>query len=82
MDSAGKNVPVEPDPSKYHTLTDPHSRGGILVAAVFDAFTRLYRYRVADLMRLATNGSGILAQGEIHPDLVSPAIGGGLRNCR
>ena len=69
-DDEGNLVPVEPDPSKYHTLTDPHSRGGILVAAVFNAFTRLYRYRVADLIRLASNGSGILAQGEIHPDLV------------
>jgi hypothetical protein len=71
MDEKGNATAVKPDPGKYHTLTDPHSRGGLLVAAVFDAFTRLYRYRVADLIRLASNGSGVLAQGEIHPDLVS-----------
>jgi hypothetical protein len=40
------------------------------VAAVFDAFTRLYRFRVADLLRLASNGSGILSEGAIPPDLV------------
>jgi hypothetical protein len=69
-DADGKTKLVEPDPSKYHTITDPHSRGGLLVAAVFDAFARLYRYRVADLIRLASNGTGILAQGEIDPDLI------------
>lgn len=58
------------DPSLYHSLTEAHSRGGLLVAAVFDAFVRLYKYKVADLLRLASDGSGILAQGEIDPDLV------------
>ena len=69
-DAQGKPQMVKPDPSKYHTLDDPHSRGGLLVAAVFDAFTRLYRFRVADLLRLASQGSGILAEGAIPPDLV------------
>lgn len=70
QDKKGKWRPVEPDPTKFHTVTEPHSRGGLLVAAVFDAFTKLYRYRVADLLRLASNGTGILEQGEIDPDLV------------
>jgi hypothetical protein len=61
---------ITPNPSLYHTLTEPHSRGGILVAAIFDAFARLYKYKVADLIRLASNGTGILNQGEIDPDLV------------
>lgn len=69
-DAEGKIKLVQPDPSKYYTLTDPHARGGLLVAAVFDAFTRLYRFRVADIIRLASEGSGILAQGEIDTDLV------------
>ncbi|HUS00265.1 MAG TPA: hypothetical protein VMY77_00975 [Chitinophagaceae bacterium] len=69
-DENGKSRLVEPDPRKYHTITDPHGRGGLLVAAVFNAFARLYRYRVADLLRLASNGSGILGEGEIGPDLV------------
>ncbi|UOE49011.1 hypothetical protein MTO98_31935 [Mucilaginibacter sp. SMC90] len=63
-------VGMEPDPAKFHTVTEPHTRGGLLVAAVFDAFARLYKYRVADLLRLASNGTGILASGEIDPDLV------------
>jgi hypothetical protein len=61
---------VEPDPTRYHTETEPHSRGALLVATVFDAFVRLYRYQVADLLRLASDGTGILRLGEIHPDLV------------
>jgi hypothetical protein len=70
QDDQGKWSAVRPDPSLIHSITEPHSRGGILVAAVFDAFVRLYKYRVSDLIRLASNGSGILAQGEIDPDLV------------
>jgi hypothetical protein len=69
-DVDGKIQLVKPDPVKYRTIEDPHTRGGLLVAAVFDAFVRLYRYRVADLIRLASGGSGILDQGEIDPDLV------------
>lgn len=67
-DNSGK--PIQPDPSKYTSLTDPHSRGALLVAAIFDAFTRLYRHRVADLLRLASGGTGILSQGAISPDLI------------
>jgi hypothetical protein len=66
----GKTKPVDPDPSKYYTIDNPHERGAILVAAIFDAFARLYKYQVADLLRIASNGTGILAQGEISPDLV------------
>lgn len=69
-DETGAVHNIVADPSLYNTLTEAHSRGGLLVAAVFDAFVRLYKYKVADLLRLASNGSGILAQGEIDPDLV------------
>lgn len=69
-DGSGKWQAVKPDPALLYSTTEPHTRGGILVAAVFDAFVRLYKFRVADLIRLASNGSGILAQGEIDPDLV------------
>jgi hypothetical protein len=69
-DAQGKTVLVKPDPRKYITETEPHTRGGLLVAAVFDAFARQYKFRVADLIRLASDGSGILEPGEIDPDLV------------
>jgi hypothetical protein len=48
----------------------PHDRGGILLAAVFSAFLSIYKARSADLFRIATNGTGVLREGEIHPDLV------------
>ena len=39
--------PLIPDPSEYRTVTEPHARGAILVAAVFDAFlTKIGRAHV------------------------------------
>lgn len=49
---------------------EPHDRGAILVAAVFDAFFSVYRRRIDDLLRIATGGSGVLGAGALHPDLV------------
>lgn len=67
----GKWRPREPDPTDYKTVIEPHARGAILVAAVFEAFISIYKARVADLLRIASNGTGILTPGELHPDLVS-----------
>lgn len=63
--------PKIPNPDDYRTIMEPHARGSILVAAVFDAFLAIYKSRVADLIRIASEGTGILRQGELHPDLVS-----------
>ncbi len=63
--------PAIPDPNDYMTRTEPHDRGAILVAALFDAFIRIYKRRASDLLRIATNGTGILPVGELHPDLVN-----------
>ncbi len=63
-------IPEIPNPTKILTTTEPHERGAILVAAVFDAFLTIYKRRIADLLRIATGGSGILPPGAIHPDLV------------
>ena len=63
--------PKKPDPAEYRTVMEPHERGGILVAAVFEAFLNIYKTRIADLLRIASNGTGILAVGELHPDLVN-----------
>jgi hypothetical protein len=60
-----------PNPHDYRTLKEPHERGNLLVAAVFDAFNRIYNSRVADLIRISTEGSGVLPEGELHPDLVN-----------
>ncbi len=62
--------PKEPDPVDLQTTREPHARGAILVAAVFDAFLSIYKSRIADLLRIATGGTGVLPAGAIHPDLV------------
>lgn len=60
-----------PDPGEYERTLEPHERGAILVAAVFDAFLSIYQNRTSDLRRLASGGSGILPFGALHPDLVA-----------
>ncbi len=66
----GKWKRQKPDPTAYTATTEPHLRGAILVAAIFDAFLAIYERRTEDLLRLATAGSGVLGPGAIHPDLV------------
>jgi hypothetical protein len=63
----------KPDATLYEQVLEPHDRGSILVAAVFDAFFRIYRNRIADLIRAVTGGSGILPEGELQSDLVTLA---------
>ncbi|HET6546923.1 MAG TPA: hypothetical protein VFG79_00610, partial [Solirubrobacter sp.] len=62
---------LRPDPEAYRREREPHARGSILVAAVFDAFLTLYKASVADLLRIATEGTGVLPAGQLHPDLVA-----------
>lgn len=63
--------PKVPDGDEYRKVMEPHARGAILVSAVFEAFLNIYKMRVADLLRIASNGTGILPQGELQPDLVN-----------
>lgn len=61
-------------PPNTHALDnvyEPHLRGSILVAAVFDAFFSIYVRRTADLMRVARAGGLQLSTGELHPDIAS-----------
>jgi len=66
----GQWKPRQPSPADLASVHEPHARGAILVAAVFDAFLTIYKARIADLLRIASAGSGVLPQGELHPDLV------------
>ena len=59
-----------PDRTDYERSDEPHARGAVLVAAVFAAFVSIYQARAADLVRLATQGTGVLAPGDIPDDLV------------
>ena len=45
----GQWRPLQPDPSAYQRETEPHARGALLVAAVFDAFLSIYETRIGDL---------------------------------
>lgn len=54
----------------YESTTEAHDRGSILVYAIYEAFQKIVSRRTADLFRLASNGSGILRPGALHPDLV------------
>jgi hypothetical protein len=51
-------------------ITEPHLRGAILVAAVFDAYFTIYVKRTRDLMRIArAGGAAPPGAGYLHPDL-------------
>lgn len=67
VDDEGNRLP--PDPQRFQQTDEPHERGSILVAAVYDAFHQIYQDRVADLKRIATGGTGVLPQGHILSDL-------------
>jgi len=63
-------VKADPKVLHYPNVEDAHDRGSILVYAVYDAFRMIADRRTKDLVRLSTGGSGLLAPGAIHPDLV------------
>jgi len=71
VDENGRWKQLDPDPDAYARELEPHARGAILVAAVFDAFLTVYKSRVADLLRIASEGTGVLPQGQLHPDLAN-----------
>ncbi|WP_047488805.1 S8 family serine peptidase [Terriglobus sp. TAA 43] len=62
---------TKPTPSDYVNATEPHARGAVLLAAIFEAFVNLYQARSYDLQRLATGGTGVLPPGDIPYDLVT-----------
>jgi hypothetical protein len=72
----------EPDPTLYDKAFEPHERGSILVAAMFDAFFTVYQHRIRDLIRIATGGTGRLEEGDLHPDLVARVAGEATRTAQ
>ncbi|MEE8522892.1 MAG: hypothetical protein V3T72_03090 [Thermoanaerobaculia bacterium] len=69
IDETGEWTRRRPDANVLQRIFEPHARGAVLVAAVFGAFLLVYEERVADLYRIATQGTGELPPGDIHPDL-------------
>lgn len=70
-DEEGNWKTTPPNPALLGETLEPHDRGAILVAAVFGAFTKVYRARTRDLFRIASEGTGVLREGDVHPDLVN-----------
>lgn len=60
-------VEKDPNPDQLMSAAEPHDRGAILVAAVFDAFHSIYRARTEPLRRI----SGPAGVARPHPDLVA-----------
>src|SRR6266566_8216599 len=71
FDANGIWRPKVPDPTAIDKTFEPHARGSLLVAAIFNVFVSIYKSRIADLLRIATSGTGILPPGQLHPDLVN-----------
>ncbi|MGH9628239.1 MAG: peptidase M4 [Bryobacteraceae bacterium] len=57
------------DSSTYGTSTEAHALGSVLVAAIFEAFTTIFRRKTERYIRLATGGTGILPEGDLPHDL-------------
>lgn len=58
----------KPNSDDIKKITEPHKRGSILVAAVFDAFFTIYQKRTADLWRIFRAGGG----GDNPTDVPAP----------
>ncbi|MCY7360342.1 MAG: hypothetical protein LH609_23375 [Rudanella sp.] len=74
--------PKAPTPADYENATKPHERGSVLMAALFETFLTLYKSRVSDLIRITTNGTGKLPDGDLHPDLVKRLAGEAAKTSR
>jgi hypothetical protein len=71
----GKNGPLRSYPDlppdyEYGRTKSVHALGSILVSAVYRAFLAMAERKMAPEIRLATGGSGVLAEGALHPHLV------------
>jgi hypothetical protein len=53
------------------TMTEPHDRGSILVAAIFDAFFTVFLRRTTDLWRIAGISRDEARDVDLHPDLLT-----------
>jgi hypothetical protein len=70
FDAQGNWEHTTPSATDYVRATEQHERGAVLVAAIFDTFLSVYERRIADLKRIASEGTGVLRAGDLHPDLV------------
>jgi len=57
------------EPRQYRDDLEPHALGAVLVSAVFEAFTTVFRRKTEAIVRLASGGTGVLPPGELPYDL-------------
>lgn len=62
---------TKPNSEDIKVITEPHRRGSILVAAVFDAYFAIYLKRTADLWRIFRAGGGDPNPVDIPPALAN-----------
>ncbi|MDV3277386.1 MAG: hypothetical protein LYZ69_02825 [Nitrososphaerales archaeon] len=60
-----------PNTRELEKYSEPHRRGSILVAAIFDAYFSAYVRRISDLMRISQAAGMQLSSGNLHPDLAN-----------
>jgi hypothetical protein len=76
-DGIGLHAPLRqaigtpPNSNALETTFEPHDRGAILVAAVFDTFFTIFIRRTSDLWRIAKVSRDDAKDVDLHPDLLS-----------
>jgi hypothetical protein len=70
--SGGDDQPLRNATSarRYDRRLESHDLGEVLLATIYDAFRTVFRRKTGRIVQLATGGSGVLAEGELHPLLV------------
>jgi len=63
-------IGTPPNSNALKTMTEPHDRGAILVAAVFDAFFTIFVRRTSDLWRISGMSRDEATDVDLHPDLL------------
>ena len=66
---------TRPNSKDLQKLFEPHERGAILVAAIFDAFFSAYVRKTRDLMRIARATGAQVSPDNLHPDLANRLAG-------
>jgi len=68
-------IGTPPNSRALETMTEPHDRGSILVAAVFDAFFSVFLRRTDDLWRIAGISRDEARDVDLHPELLARLAG-------
>jgi hypothetical protein len=70
LEAGIRKLDLDAEPKVYTPDSKAHELGVVLVSAVFEAFLTVYKRRSAAYFRLASNGTGVLPEGNPPADLV------------